>query len=162
MDLGGTKDAVRPRRAPRRPSRYTPDLLAPRRVRTPLVRTSLATRFRNAKAIAERLKRQREKKAPPPRQAGETGAGQRSGPAVLLPRGGRRKSSSARDRAAAHPFIEEGNEAISFRFSRRHVLNHARVSKKQKREPVQRLQKTTLPKRQLESHVQLIFTFHLY
>lgn len=52
----------------------------------------------------------------------------------------------ARDRAAAYPFIEEGNEAVSFRFSRRHVLNHTRVSKKQKREPVQRRQKTTLLK----------------
>lgn len=40
---------------------------------------------------------------------------------------------------AAYPFIEEGDEAISFRFPRCHVLNHTCISKKQKQDPGQRL-----------------------
>lgn len=66
------------------------------------------------------------------------------------------------DRAAAYPFIEEGNEAVAFGFSRGHVLNHPGISTKQKQEAVQRLRRMPRLPRQLESHVQLICILHLH
>lgn len=55
----------------------------------------------------------------------------------------------------AYPFIEEGDEAIAFRFPRCHVLNHPCISRKQKQEPVQHLIK---PARLNSSHTYSSFS----